>query len=89
MKTEIEVLEELIKEVKALNENWLKVLRSIPRKDEPYIHDYTADPAFPRGDPPAFTTTTTYPCAWDSISEQDKLNPMGLSCSCPKCSTCS
>jgi len=47
MKTEIEVLQDLIKEVKLLNEKWLEVLKSIPNREEPYVHDYTASPTFP------------------------------------------
>lgn len=27
------------------------------------------------------------PCLWDSLSEEDKAKPMGLSCPCRKCST--
>lgn len=26
------------------------------------------------------------PCVWDSLSEEDRLKPMGISCPCRKCS---
>ena len=32
-----------------------------------------------------FKDNNSIPCIWDNFSTKEKMQPMGLSCSCPKC----